>query len=152
MAMMIHDARTPEESLLNLPPLVPCRPTCRIRQCACSRPECQAARRKKTQASWRAKSPEYGAGCAPAYPRLGILWVALSAPARGENARARVREVMTGSADSSWEFNAPTLSIPKSAPAAGSQRCIKMHLTIQAAHLAQSACEKCGGKPAFVFL
>ena len=37
------------------------RPNDRIgsRQRACSRPECQAARRKKTQASWRARNPGY---------------------------------------------------------------------------------------------
>ncbi len=29
------------------------------RQRTCSRPECQAARRKKTQASWRARNPGY---------------------------------------------------------------------------------------------
>ena len=33
-----------------------------IRQHACSKPECQQARRKKTQAKWRAKNPEYAAG------------------------------------------------------------------------------------------
>src|SRR5579864_3493155 len=40
------------------------RPNPRIgaRQHACSKPECQAARRKRTQASWRAKNPEYAAG------------------------------------------------------------------------------------------
>ena len=32
------------------------------RQRACGKPECQAARRKRTQANWRAKNPEYGAG------------------------------------------------------------------------------------------
>lgn len=31
------------------------------RQHACRTPECQAARRKKTQARWRAQNPEYGA-------------------------------------------------------------------------------------------
>jgi len=38
------------------------RPNARIgaRQAACSRPECQASRRRKTQARWRAKNPEYG--------------------------------------------------------------------------------------------
>ena len=30
-----------------------------IRQRACSRLECQAARRKKTQAAWRARNPDY---------------------------------------------------------------------------------------------
>ena len=32
------------------------------RQHACGKPECQAARRKKTQARWRAKNPDYAAG------------------------------------------------------------------------------------------
>ena len=32
------------------------------RQRACDKPECQAARRKKTQAQWRAKNPDYAAG------------------------------------------------------------------------------------------
>jgi hypothetical protein len=32
------------------------------RQRACSKPECQAARRKRTQANWRAQNPEYAAG------------------------------------------------------------------------------------------
>ena len=32
------------------------------RQHACGRPECQTVRRKKTQAQWRAKNPDYGAG------------------------------------------------------------------------------------------
>ena len=32
------------------------------RQRACGQPACQTARRKKTQARWRAKNPEYGAG------------------------------------------------------------------------------------------
>ena len=32
------------------------------RQHACSKSECQTARRKKTQANWRAKNPEYAAG------------------------------------------------------------------------------------------
>ena len=40
------------------------RPNPRVgaRQHACSKPECQTARRKKTQANWRAKNPEYAAG------------------------------------------------------------------------------------------
>ena len=40
------------------------RPHCRVgdRQHACSKPECQTARRKKTQAQWRGKNPEYAAG------------------------------------------------------------------------------------------
>ncbi len=40
------------------------RPDSRVgdRQHACRKPECQAARRKKTQGNWRAKNPEYGAG------------------------------------------------------------------------------------------
>jgi len=40
------------------------RPNARVglRQHACSKSECQAARRKKTQANWRAKNPEYAAG------------------------------------------------------------------------------------------
>src|ERR1044071_120233 len=33
-----------------------------VRQRACGKPECQAARRKKTQAQWRAKTPDYAAG------------------------------------------------------------------------------------------
>ncbi len=33
-----------------------------VRQRACGKPECQAARRKKTQAQWRAKNPDYAAG------------------------------------------------------------------------------------------
>ncbi len=33
-----------------------------VRQRACGKPECQAARRKKTQAQWRANNPDYGAG------------------------------------------------------------------------------------------
>jgi len=33
-----------------------------VRQRACRKPECKAARRKKTQARWRAQNPEYGAG------------------------------------------------------------------------------------------
>jgi hypothetical protein len=32
------------------------------RQRSCSKPECQATRRKKTQARWRAKNPDYAAG------------------------------------------------------------------------------------------
>ena len=32
------------------------------RQHACRKPECQAARRKRTQAKWRARNPEYSAG------------------------------------------------------------------------------------------
>jgi len=38
------------------------RPNARVgeRQRCCSQPECQAARRKKTQAQWRAKNPDYG--------------------------------------------------------------------------------------------
>lgn len=32
------------------------------RQHSCTRPECQAARRKKTQAQWRANNPDYAAG------------------------------------------------------------------------------------------
>jgi len=32
------------------------------RQHTCSKSECQTARRKKTQANWRAKNPEYAAG------------------------------------------------------------------------------------------
>jgi len=37
------------------------RPNARVgpRQRACSNPECQAARRKKTQAKWRAANPDY---------------------------------------------------------------------------------------------
>jgi len=40
------------------------RPNPRVgsRQHACSRPECQAGRRKQTQAKWRAQNPEYAAG------------------------------------------------------------------------------------------
>jgi hypothetical protein len=33
-----------------------------LRQRACHKPECQAARRKRTQAHWREKNPEYAAG------------------------------------------------------------------------------------------
>jgi hypothetical protein len=33
-----------------------------VRQQACSKPECQQARRKRTQAKWRAKNPEYATG------------------------------------------------------------------------------------------
>ncbi len=38
------------------------RPNARVgdRQHSCSRVECQTARRKKTQAQWRAKNPDYG--------------------------------------------------------------------------------------------
>ncbi len=32
------------------------------RQRACGKPDCQAARRKKTQARWRTKNPDYAAG------------------------------------------------------------------------------------------
>lgn len=32
------------------------------RQRACCKPECQAARRKRTQAAWRAKNPDYFIG------------------------------------------------------------------------------------------
>src|SRR6516225_5518077 len=32
------------------------------RQRTCHKPECQAARRRKTQANWRAKNPEYAVG------------------------------------------------------------------------------------------
>jgi hypothetical protein len=32
------------------------------RQHTCSKPECQAARRKKAQAKWRAANPDYAAG------------------------------------------------------------------------------------------
>ncbi len=37
------------------------RPDVRVgaRQHTCSRPECQAARRKKMQATWRARNPDY---------------------------------------------------------------------------------------------
>jgi len=37
------------------------RPNVRVgmRQRTCSRPECQTARRKKTQAAWRARNPDY---------------------------------------------------------------------------------------------
>jgi hypothetical protein len=40
------------------------RPDARVgaRQDACGTRECQTARRKKTQARWRAKNPDYGAG------------------------------------------------------------------------------------------
>src|SRR6266545_3605875 len=40
------------------------RPDVRVgdRQHACVKPECQAARRKKTQAQWRARNPEYATG------------------------------------------------------------------------------------------
>ena len=40
------------------------RPDPRIgaRQRACSTPECQTTRRRKTQSSWRARNPEYAAG------------------------------------------------------------------------------------------
>jgi hypothetical protein len=40
------------------------RPDPRIgaRQRACSAPECQTTRRRKTQSSWRARNPEYAAG------------------------------------------------------------------------------------------
>jgi hypothetical protein len=40
------------------------RPDARVgaRQRACSRPECQQARRKRTQAHWRAQNPDYAAG------------------------------------------------------------------------------------------
>jgi hypothetical protein len=40
------------------------RPNSRVgpRQHACSKSECQTPRRKKTQANWRAKNPEYAAG------------------------------------------------------------------------------------------
>ena len=33
-----------------------------LRQRACHKPGCQAARRKQTQAEWRARNPEYAAG------------------------------------------------------------------------------------------
>ena len=33
-----------------------------LRQRACGKPDCQAARRKKTQDRWRAKNPDYAAG------------------------------------------------------------------------------------------
>jgi hypothetical protein len=33
-----------------------------VRQRACGKPGCQAARRKKTQAQWRAKNPDYATG------------------------------------------------------------------------------------------
>src|ERR1051325_11333271 len=32
------------------------------REGSCSKPECEAARRKKTQGRWRAKNPDYAAG------------------------------------------------------------------------------------------
>src|SRR5689334_1702212 len=32
------------------------------RQCACDRPECQTARRRRTQASWRRRNPDYAIG------------------------------------------------------------------------------------------
>ena len=62
MLMMIHDASVPEKTVLDLPPVV--FPNARVgaRQHACSKPECQAARRKRTQAKWRAKNPEYATG------------------------------------------------------------------------------------------
>ena len=33
-----------------------------LRQRVCGKPECQTERRKRTQANWRAKNPDYGAG------------------------------------------------------------------------------------------
>jgi len=33
-----------------------------LRQHTCGKPDCQAARRKKTQARWRTKNPDYAAG------------------------------------------------------------------------------------------
>jgi hypothetical protein len=53
---------------MSIPKKIPCsichrwfRPDERIgsRQHTCSRPECQTARRKKTQANWRAHNPDY---------------------------------------------------------------------------------------------
>jgi hypothetical protein len=60
--MMIHDARAPEKTMLFCRQWF--RPNERVgpRQRACSKPECQTARRKKTQAKWRAENPEYAAG------------------------------------------------------------------------------------------
>jgi hypothetical protein len=54
-----HDARGPEETMHDLPPVVPAgcasrRPATGLRQ-----PECQTARRQKTQASWRSRNPGY---------------------------------------------------------------------------------------------
>ena len=37
-------------------------PRVKGRQQACTKPECQVSRRKRTQANWRANNPEYAAG------------------------------------------------------------------------------------------
>lgn len=56
---MSHDARRWEK------PCSICRhwfrpdPRVGVRQRACGHPECQAARRRKTQAAWRARNPDY---------------------------------------------------------------------------------------------
>src|ERR1022692_4570177 len=57
-----HDARGPEETMYDLRRWF--RPDARVgvRQRACTRPECQAARRQKTQASWRKRNQEYAIG------------------------------------------------------------------------------------------
>jgi len=76
--MMVHHARCPEAPLLHLP----CswrgllvlghyfpehrwfRPDHRVgsRQRACSKPECQSLRRRKKQAEWRPRNPDYFRG------------------------------------------------------------------------------------------
>jgi hypothetical protein len=43
------------------------------RQHACSNPECQSARRRQTQADWRAHNPEYAAGYRIQYPDIKIV-------------------------------------------------------------------------------
>ncbi len=62
MGMMIHDARAPKKTCSICRQWY--RPNTRVgpRQHACSKQECQQARRKKRQANWRARNPEYAAG------------------------------------------------------------------------------------------
>jgi len=52
--------RAPEETVFHLPPVVPAQRLCRRPSTHRSQPTCQTARRKKTQAKWRAKNPDYG--------------------------------------------------------------------------------------------
>jgi hypothetical protein len=55
VTMKHHHARGPEETVYDLPLLVPAERASRDRQHACGKPECQTTRRQKT--SWRCRNP-----------------------------------------------------------------------------------------------
>jgi hypothetical protein len=57
MMKMNHHAIGAEETLHKMPALVQVNPRIGAQQRACRKQECQAARRKKTQAGWRATIP-----------------------------------------------------------------------------------------------